>query len=536
MRGIKILSASCLALLAFTAFVATAQASKLVLKSGGSVVAPGSGAAGTLRFGPCGSFKSTGTLVNNEAMVDKAIFTSFENSPGGCGEGGPAVFGQLERVQVSSSGMMLVAGEIAYKTIVPHKCEYSLTTLKGKFTLPGSTKAEVSGTAKRVKSGSEHGSRVPFTSPARKRHSTISNPARRSKRKPEMLEEWGGKMVPDVVAGRIGGVARALRVPVVLATAGLALCGLGVGAAKAEPAYQIETTFHGGIAKHDFAGFGGDTALSGDGTTALVYTERNGKSKGHLWVYERLNGRWRRTDLLGSEAVDGPSYGNGSPGFSRGTGDLALSGNGGVALVGGCDESGEGNALVFTRGPKKWSKVPQHLVGTDQVGHARFGCNVALSSDGETALVGGATDDEANGAVWVFTRHGGEWAQDGEKLTVGVPGFREPEEFGSAMALSGDGDTALIGDHDRQCSEHSHGSYCEPFAAPHGRSHASGKYGPRVKPSRARLRSRVSRSTKTATQRCSVAQRRTPWANSVSGPDGLRAPHAKAPGGHLRSN
>lgn len=157
MRGIKVLSASALTLLALTAVAASAQASKLVLKSGGNVVAPGSGAFGTLRFGPCGSFKSTGTLSNNEKMSDKAVFTTFENSPGGCGEGGPAATGQLEQVAVTSNGMITLTGKITYTTELPKKCAYSLTKLKGRFAVPGTTSAQVSGTAKRVMSGSEHG-------------------------------------------------------------------------------------------------------------------------------------------------------------------------------------------------------------------------------------------------------------------------------------------------------------------------------------------------------------------------------------------
>jgi hypothetical protein len=155
MRGIKIVSACCLALLALAGVAAGAQASKLVLRSAGKIVVPGSGASGSLRFGPCGSFKSTGTLTNNGAMVDVATFTSFENSPGGCGEGGPSVTGQLERIQVSGNGLMTLTGKITYSTIVPHKCEYSITKLKGRFSLPGpTTSSEVSGTGKRV-TGSE---------------------------------------------------------------------------------------------------------------------------------------------------------------------------------------------------------------------------------------------------------------------------------------------------------------------------------------------------------------------------------------------
>ncbi len=157
MRRIKILSASFLTLLAFTAISAGAQASKLVLMSGGSAVAPGTGTFGTLRFGPCGSFKSTGALTDNEKMADKAVFTTFENSPGGCGEGGPAATGQLEQVAVTSNGMITLRGEITYTTELPKKCEYSLTKLRGSFAVPGTTSAQVSGTAKRLMSGSEHG-------------------------------------------------------------------------------------------------------------------------------------------------------------------------------------------------------------------------------------------------------------------------------------------------------------------------------------------------------------------------------------------
>ncbi len=157
MWGKKTLWAGCLAVLAVALVVSSAQASSLTLKSGGSAVAPGAGAQGTLRFGPCGSFTSTGTLTNNGAMVDRALFTTFENNPGGCGEGGPTAAGELKAISVSGSGLMTLTGAITYRTQLPKKCEYSLTRLTGKFALPGATSAKVSGTAKRVKSGSEHG-------------------------------------------------------------------------------------------------------------------------------------------------------------------------------------------------------------------------------------------------------------------------------------------------------------------------------------------------------------------------------------------
>ena len=42
---------------------------------------------------------------------------------------------------------------------------------------------------------------------------------------------------------------------------------------------------------------------------------------------------------------------------------------------------------------------------------------MALSADGNTALIGGPYDHNEVGAAWVFTRSGEEWTQQGAKLT-----------------------------------------------------------------------------------------------------------------------
>ena len=46
-----------------------------------------------------------------------------------------------------------------------------------------------------------------------------------------------------------------------------------------------------------------------------------------------------------------------------------------------------------------------------------FGYDVALSADGNTALIGGPSDNSDRGAAWVFTRSGATWTQQGGKLT-----------------------------------------------------------------------------------------------------------------------
>ena len=88
-------------------------------------------------------------------------------------------------------------------------------------------------------------------------------------------------------------------------------------------------------------------------------------------------------------------------------------------------------AGTFASGPK--------LVGAGAVGGSGQGSSVALSSDGSTALVGGAYDD-TSGAAWVFTRSSGPWTQQGDKL-VGTGMAGSGAFQGASVALSADGNT-----------------------------------------------------------------------------------------------
>jgi hypothetical protein len=55
------------------------------------------------------------------------------------------------------------------------------------------------------------------------------------------------------------------------------------------------------------------------------------------------------------------------------------------------------------------------LVGTGAVGQlVEQGFPVALSADGNTAVVGGLNDNGGAGAVWVFARSNGVWTQQPE--------------------------------------------------------------------------------------------------------------------------
>src|SRR5262249_47324126 len=72
----------------------------------------------------------------------------------------------------------------------------------------------------------------------------------------------------------------------------------------------------------------------------------------------------------------------------------------------------------------------------------RPGFRVALSGSGNTAIVAGPSDNSAIGAAWVFTRSGGAWTQQGNKLVgTGAGGTGAPP--GGSVALSCN--TAVVG-------------------------------------------------------------------------------------------
>jgi YD repeat-containing protein len=188
--------------------------------------------------------------------------------------------------------------------------------------------------------------------------------------------------------------------------------------------------------------FGSAVALSADGSTALIGGWGDNGQVGAAWVFTRSGSTWTQQ---GSKLT-----GSGETGEGRFGESVALSSDGNTALIGGPFDDGRvGAAWVFTRSGLTWTEQSK-LTGGGEVGTGLFGKSVALSSDGNTALIGGASDHESAGAAWVFTRSGSTWTQQGEKLMgSGEIGGCCGGSFGDSVALSSDGSTALIGgDHD----------------------------------------------------------------------------------------
>jgi hypothetical protein len=185
---------------------------------------------------------------------------------------------------------------------------------------------------------------------------------------------------------------------------------------------------------------GYSVAISSDGNTSIEGGPADNNSGGAVWIFTRTAGVWTQqgTKLVGTDAV-GTVVGQGW--------SVAISSDGNTAIEGGSyDNSDTGAVWVFTRSGGVWTQQGPKLIGTGGVGMlsgSRQGYSVSISSDGNTAIVGGNNDNNGVGAVWVFTRSGGIWTQQGPKLVgTGVVG---QSYQGTSVAISSDGNTAIEG-------------------------------------------------------------------------------------------
>jgi len=191
--------------------------------------------------------------------------------------------------------------------------------------------------------------------------------------------------------------------------------------------------------------FGTSVALSSHGSKALIgggpfYRETD--NPGAAWVFKRVGGRWAEQQKIAPHDNTGQSQ------FDCFGCSAALSSNGDTALIGDdYDNTGVGAVWVYTSSGGTWREQAK-VSPPDHIGTSAFGFSVALSGDGDTALIGGSEDSGTRarghgvGAVWVYTRSGGHWIEQ-QKITP--PDHIGNSGFGFSVAMSWDGRTAVIG-------------------------------------------------------------------------------------------
>jgi hypothetical protein len=181
---------------------------------------------------------------------------------------------------------------------------------------------------------------------------------------------------------------------------------------------------------------GTSVALSADGNTVAIGGANDDTGVGATWIYTRSGSTWsQQAKLIGSGAT-----GAATQGFS-----VAISADGNTVAIGGnTDNTSVGAVWVFTRSGTTWTQQGSKLIGSGYSGTPYMGTRVALSSNGNTLAFGGYGDNSNTGATWVFTRSGTTWTQQGSKL-IGAGGVTAGVSQGFAVSLSGDGNVLAIG-------------------------------------------------------------------------------------------
>ena len=204
------------------------------------------------------------------------------------------------------------------------------------------------------------------------------------------------------------------------------------------------------VAGPSASGFGNVVALSADGTVALVADPNLQVCPGGftlfpcgtVYIFVRSGGTWALADQLSP-----PSFFDFEFNFGNA---LALSADGSIVLVGrradDCvHQPCRGVVFAYERAGSTWNLVDTLRASNPSV--QLFGVDVSLTPDGSTALIGAPSTPCAAGSdcgeAYVFTRNGGNWSEQAKLTAADATSLTF---FGTAVRLSADGLTALIGE------------------------------------------------------------------------------------------
>jgi regulation of enolase protein 1 (concanavalin A-like superfamily) len=198
--------------------------------------------------------------------------------------------------------------------------------------------------------------------------------------------------------------------------------------------------------------FGYSVSISDDGNTAIVGAFREfvdeGLSTGpggygfpyagSAYIFTRSGTSWtQRAKIQASDKQIDDRFGI----------SVAMSGDGNTAIVGadeGFDVNNGGSAYIFTRSGTSWTQQAKIMASDNQV-KDDFGISVAISENGNTAIAGAHYEDTGGtdaGAAYIFTRSGASWTQQAKIQASDKQGG---DRFGYSVSISGDGNAAIVG-------------------------------------------------------------------------------------------
>lgn len=189
--------------------------------------------------------------------------------------------------------------------------------------------------------------------------------------------------------------------------------------------------------------FGKSVSMPLSGMMALVGAPNYGAAPdeydgpGCAFLYKYKDGTWQKSTVL---------TGTDANGFANQGEAVLISPDGTTAFVGGPGDNNNTGAVWVYDLTKSPPKQQAKLVPNDSGGEdgSRFGKSIASSKGGNRVVIGGESDDNNKGAVWIFERKKGKWSQSGSKIVPeGITG--NYAGFGSSAAMTWDGATFVAG-------------------------------------------------------------------------------------------
>jgi len=188
--------------------------------------------------------------------------------------------------------------------------------------------------------------------------------------------------------------------------------------------------------------FGYAVSIDSDGNTAIVGApneDTGGGDAGSAYIFTRSGTTWsQEAKIVASDDQASDKFGE----------DVSISNDGNTAVVGAPNEdttaSNAGSVYVFTRSGSTWSQEAK-IQASDAQGSDFFGKYVRVSGDGDNIISGAYLEDEAAdgaGAAYIFTRSGTTWSQEAKLTASDGASF---DYFGVSVGISSDGDTAIVG-------------------------------------------------------------------------------------------
>ena len=199
-----------------------------------------------------------------------------------------------------------------------------------------------------------------------------------------------------------------------------------------------ELTASGGATGDDF---GCSVSINATGDTVVVgAVHSDSDGNGAAYVFTESGSAWSQTNLTASGGVTGDGFG-----YSVSISGATVVVGAPYATVGG--NANQGTAGVFTESAPAWPQTAT-LSAFGGAAYEEFGYSVAIS--GATVVVGApyATVDgnASQGAAYVFTEPGsGGWVSTSTATELIVSGGAAGDDFGSSVAISGDGATVVVG-------------------------------------------------------------------------------------------